>query len=105
MSTAPDTPSTPPHMLPAKRGERWTKKPSQNSRKRTTRPLTMIRWRSFMLRLHAYVVGGLRLAGENDPLLFVTWFKSLFDGHCHLAGQQLHAARAARAHATRVVNL
>src|SRR6266545_6187760 len=98
MSAAPDTPRTPPHGLPAKRGERCTKNPSQRIRKRITKPLTTMRWRSFISGLHFHIPRGLRLAGEDDALLLVAGLQAVLDGHGHLTGQQLHPAGSAGAH-------
>src|SRR5262249_18623909 len=105
MSRAPDTPSTPPHRLPANCGARWTRKPSQRRSSRPIKPVMTRRSRSFMSRLHHQVACRLGLAGQDDILLLVAGLESVHDGHGHLAGQKLHPASPAGAHTAGVVDL
>src|SRR6266508_4390061 len=81
MSSAPDTPSTPPHKLPAKRGEAWNKKPSHSTISRAISPPTTRGSRSFISCLHRHVARGLGLAGLNDALLLVAGLQAFLDGH------------------------
>src|SRR5215470_1789090 len=104
MSRAPDTPSTPPHRLPANCGARWTRKPSQRRSSRPSRPVMTRRSRSFMSRLHRHVARRLGLAGQDDVLLLVAGLEAVLDGHGHLAGQELHPAGPAGAYAAGVVD-
>ena len=48
ISTAPAIPNIDPTPLPAKRGARWTRKPSQASSKTQTTPPTIMPSRAFM---------------------------------------------------------
>src|SRR5215510_4154475 len=102
MSSAPDTPNTPPQKLPAKRGEVWNRKPSHSTNSRATSPPATRGSRSFISRLHRHVARGLGLAGQDDIVSFIAGLQALLDGHTHPAGQQLHPTGPAGPHATGV---